>query len=367
MYLSLSSFVTFQFVNSIILIMIILLMRFLGDSRLVSHNILYIFCVLFILRLIVPFEFLHTVTLPSKFLLPAIYELLAHKIVFFQSDIVITVSSILIFIWLLVLGVKLIRFLGSYTKLKSLSRLCSDSDQLIYRDKSLKILLVDEHIPPSVIGVFSPIIILPRNGFSKREKEMILSHEIMHISNFDLYIKYIYFMVSIVYWWNPLIYLFKDRMVQIMEIRADSNLSHTFDDQQKIEYVETLVKVSKIYSKSSNQILSLNFSTKSHSNLLQRSKYILCGSKKQISFKIIMAIVLTLFFLSSAIVFEPYAVDSETEFETYDISPENSYFIKNGDNYDMYVNNNFFISYKANKIPKEFINIKLIDDEIEKD
>lgn len=360
MYLSLSSFITFQLGNSIILITISLLMRSLGHSKLVNHNLLYIFCVLFILRLVIPCEFLHSITLPSKFLLPAINRVIAFKIILLQNGIVITVASILVFIWILVSCVKLSKFVKSYYRLKYITRLCSGSDKIFFHNKSFRILFVNECVPPSVIGVFSPIIILPKSGFSERERKMILSHEITHISNFDLYIKYIYSIISIVYWWNPLIYLFKDRMIQILEIRTDANLMQNFDDIQRIEYVETLIKASKIQSKNYCESLSqnFNFATKSNSNLLQRSKYILSGSKKQASLKLLLTIILSMFFLSSSIIFEPYAVDVETETTSQIISEKNSYFIKNGNNYDMYVNDDFFISYEADKIPKEFENIK---------
>ncbi|MBL1229971.1 M56 family metallopeptidase [Enterococcus sp. BWB1-3] len=365
MHLSLSSFMTFQFGNSIILILIFLLMRYLGDSRLVSSNVLYIFSALFILRLVIPFEFFHTITLPSRVLLPAINKLLAYKIVTLWSDIAVSLSSVLLFVWLFVLSIKLIRFIKSYSKIKSFSRLCSDSDQIHYKDKSLKILFVDERIPPSVIGVFSPIIVLPKNCFTDREKELILSHELTHISNFDLYIKYVYSLISIIYWWNPLIYLFRDRMDQILEIRVDSNVIHTFDEAQKIEYVETLIKVSKLQSENQNYSFNknvyFNFSSKSSSKLLQRSKCILSGQKNKLSVEILMGIIVVLFFLSSAVIFEPYAVDRETESVTYDISTKNSFFVKNGSNYDMYVNGEYIISYESDKIPKEFEHIKQID------
>lgn len=361
MHLSLASFLTFQLGNSIILISIFTMMRSLGDRKIFNHNILYILSILFIMRSLLPFEFFHTITIPSKFILPSLNRFLDIVLWRLNGNLEFTVLSALLFVWIFVAICKLFRFTRSYIQIKRFIRICGESDQFQYEDRSLRIYFVEANITPSVIGVASPMIVFPKNYFTEREKELILSHEAAHISNYDLYVKYIYSLISIIYWWNPLVYLFQIQINQILEIRADAFVMKKFTEELKYDYIETLIKASKLRLKDNyfQSNFSLNFSTKSSNFLFLRSKCILNGSKTLLSTKIVVGLIFLFFYFSSSIVFESYSVDSITESKTFEITSENSFFIEKDGKSELYVNNKYLMKFDENSIPKEFKNVEV--------
>ena len=183
MYLSLGSFLTYQVGNSVILILIFLMMKCLGDRKIINHNILYILSILFIIRSVVPFEFVYTITIPSKLILPSLNRFLATVLWRFNESFKLTILSALLLLWSFVALFKLSKLVMSYMRIKRFIRICDESDQFQYEDRSIRIYFLEANITPSVIGVISPIIVFPKNCFTEREKDLILSHEISHISN----------------------------------------------------------------------------------------------------------------------------------------------------------------------------------------
>ncbi|MCR5274535.1 MAG: M56 family metallopeptidase [Clostridiales bacterium] len=94
---------------------------------------------------------------------------------------------------------------------------------------------------PFVIGFFSPKIFIPEK-FDEDEKEYILNHEWTHIKNKDGVIKLISYLILVVHWFNPLVWLAFLILCGDIEMRVDEETTEAFDMDMVKEYCISLVK-----------------------------------------------------------------------------------------------------------------------------
>ncbi|CAD5902055.1 conserved membrane hypothetical protein [Carnobacterium maltaromaticum] len=343
MHITITTILTRIFINSIILFFQFLLLKHLNKNKFINSKMLKTMSLLFIAILIFPVEFDYTISIPSKIILPSIQNFLNYKIVIFGNS-GISVFNLILLIWLLGTTVKLIYLLSNYLKLKRFAQTCSDESVEIKannKKKKLKIINVNTKCSPSVIGLLKPTILLPNINLTTEELNYILKHECIHVLNLDLLVKYIYEIVLAFYWWNPVAYFFRKQMNQILELQVDENIVYNLQDEERIKYAETLLKISKELQIKKENPFSISLTTISRDLLLQRTRNILktttdIKKKNPILYLICF---LFCFFIASSIVFEPYLVNPEIEETTFQITKENSYLIENDDGkYQLYSN-----------------------------
>lgn len=105
-----------------------------------------------------------------------------------------------------------------------------------------QIFLADHIASPFVIGVIRPKIYLPSN-LSTREQEYIILHEQTHIRRFDHMIKIIAFMVLILHWFNPLVWLAFFLCSKDMEMSCDESVLKHMDADVRGEYSASLLSL----------------------------------------------------------------------------------------------------------------------------
>lgn len=109
--------------------------------------------------------------------------------------------------------------------------------------KNIKLLLslyVDE---PMVLGIITPVVLLPA-GFSEWEEEKIyyiLKHEMAHIKNWDLGFKLIGLIVMAVHWFNPFCILLFKELSEMAEICCDKRVIAGRDEFDRKEYGTLLI------------------------------------------------------------------------------------------------------------------------------
>ncbi len=96
---------------------------------------------------------------------------------------------------------------------------------------------------PFVLGVFRPRIYLP---FDMDEESMrhVIAHETAHIKRRDHWIKPAGFLLLIVYWFNPLIWLAYSLMCRDIELACDEQAIKTLDVNDKKAYSTALLACS---------------------------------------------------------------------------------------------------------------------------
>ncbi|WP_207708065.1 M56 family metallopeptidase [Candidatus Galacturonibacter soehngenii] len=214
------------------------------------------------------------------------------------------------------------------------------------RPANFKVIETDLISVPIVFGLFHPIILIPEIQLSNSELTYILKHEITHYYNHDILIKLLSELITIIYWWNPMIYLLKKDIDKVLEIRVDSSLIKILNDTEKIEYLECLLKIAKNGSNDQSYHFLPTFGANNVSELSQRFLIILNSNIRQrskIVTSLLLTFIITIVLVSSSIILEPYSINPNDMYETIELTAETSYLVKNlKGGYDVYINNNYF-------------------------
>ncbi|MDE6852447.1 MAG: M56 family metallopeptidase [Lachnospiraceae bacterium] len=95
-----------------------------------------------------------------------------------------------------------------------------------------------------MFGILHKKIILPQ-GLSDTEREYILCHEEMHIRRNDHLVKWIVFLLTGIYWFQPLVWVAAHYLEQDMEMSCDEMVIRNMGDGIKKAYAQSLLSFAK--------------------------------------------------------------------------------------------------------------------------
>ena len=95
-------------------------------------------------------------------------------------------------------------------------------------------------VSPISMGVFRPVIILPRR-MRGNVPVTLLRHELAHIRNLDVPMNLVLTMVKAIHWFNPAAYLLKKEFAKVCEILCDDEAVRGLGPSGNFEYAELLV------------------------------------------------------------------------------------------------------------------------------
>lgn len=208
---------------------------------------------------------------------------------------------------------------------------------------------------PFVTGLLHPVIVVPTLTLSQQEWYYVLSHETAHYLHGDtIYIGLIE-LLRVVFWWNPLFYLFRRKIGIYIEESADLLATELLDDMEKMEYLECLVKVAK--QSIHNPLLSssgLSFDGYTNSELTQRYRNVMESidapqtSRRKRGQYGFVAMMLLVTFLSYGIIIEPRSTEVPADEPTsFTLPKEGSYAIQAGDSlYELYIDNTYIGTFE---------------------
>ncbi len=217
-------------------------------------NILFLY-LFSMIRMIVPYEFSFTRVIAPQGAFHKIYDKIYTNS---QQTTQISLHSVFITIWIAVSVVLIARFICQYaTSMKKFSTYSIREDEQCRRifnrvlnvsKSQLKIDIrssSDINIPMGM-GIFrNHYILLPEEEYNDSELYYILRHEYTHFQNRDLLIKILIHIYSCIFWWNPAIYLLKRDLAQILEIKCDLDVTDHMANQNKVQYLTTIVSMLK--------------------------------------------------------------------------------------------------------------------------
>lgn len=344
----------------IINLSVILLWLFLKSHRRImqiSLSTMLMGILLVVLRLLVPIEFLFQQTIREKNIFPSLFKIL-YTPVLESVATGIYIYHVILLVWgigSLFFSIKNllchIRFLYLINreadlcdeKVKNTIKTIEDSHG---KSSNFKIIMTSKVSVPMYFGLLRPIIILPQIDLSDQELYYILRHEATHYYNNDLWIKLFVEFISIIYWWNPFVFILKHEVDKILEIRVDMAVTKTFNESEKVNYLECLIRIAKETASPEISGFSLSFDSRTVSVLSQRFHIVLAGEefkKSKVKNMILLVSMIFVFILSLFVVFEPYSINSKDQEKTLELTPGNAYLIVKPDNgYDVYVNNEYF-------------------------
>lgn len=191
----------------------------------------------------------------------------------------LSVAAILIlqFLWqVLSVGRRLARYAGNKDAYadRVLERVKSES----WRTPSVSLCVCPSIDIPMGAGLFKRRIYLPDEKYTEDELYYILKHEYTHFCNRDLLVKFIVQLFCCIFWWNPMVYLMKRDLGQILEIRCDAKATEGFSRQERAEYLSTIVRILKGkeslgYTPSFVQVTRL-IARKRQNNILERFHFL---------------------------------------------------------------------------------------------
>lgn len=121
--------------------------------------------------------------------------------------------SILLTVWIIGALLSSILFLWKYRSLRQLRANASIVDKGNYKLASL---------PNTDVAFSFGSTIYLGEGLEKEAKEVILKHEKVHVAQKHSVDLVVYQLFRIVFWWNPMLYLFQKRLEAVHEYIADA-------------------------------------------------------------------------------------------------------------------------------------------------
>ncbi len=220
----------------------------------------------------------------------------------------------------------------------------------------------------AVFGMRRPVIILPGVAYSSEELYFIFRHELLRVKHKDHLWKELCSLLAAVHWWNPVIFrLFPKVTAQAQELLVDHQITRALEPEERVCYLECIKKTAEHARMNRREKMSVHALgiRGGKRDVLQRFHLIIdprcCGYTWKS-----MVISLVIFLLSFTFVFEPVFKPDYDEYgnEVFNFFEENSYFIKNGTQYDLYLDGRYYATYKKKEaIKEEFRDLQVYEED----
>lgn len=320
-------------------------------------------CIAVMLRALFPIEFPFSRTIPVDRIVPFIRDIMMHPVA--GGDLKITVWQTLLFLWLSVAVFLIGKKLRLFCRIqKTVRRLPSCEDETILEvwqaiqekypsGKHVRVVRTGLNTSPLITGLRHPVILLPEHEFCRSEYRMILEHEMLHCIRHDVIIKMAADILCAFYWWNPLFYLLRCRIFELIEIENDRQLTHDFSTDEKADYMQCLTDTARKICRRSVPF-ALSFGKSDQKALRRRLDVIgygrMPGKQKE---AVVLGVLLFVLWCSTSFTLEPYNPPEEPYIT---LNEKNCYIIQHGNSYDVYFQNELFfvtdsIEYFDTKIP----------------
>lgn len=123
------------------------------------------------------------------------------------------------------------------------------------------LLISPELSSPVLAGLRRTGLYLTEEEYSPEEIKFILSHELSHYKNGDLWYKMLLMAVSTVYWFNPALYWMRNEAEKDIENLCDSRVVEHYTGEEKMKYSRLLLKTAAFQNHVPYLAASLNDST----------------------------------------------------------------------------------------------------------
>lgn len=96
---------------------------------------------------------------------------------------------------------------------------------------------------PMVIGIIKPTIIFPDNMKYNTRLTPVIIHELTHCERNDLLFKLVQLIISVVYWFNPIVYIMNNNFEKWCEISCDEIVAENMSYVERKEYGNTILSI----------------------------------------------------------------------------------------------------------------------------
>ena len=112
----------------------------------------------------------------------------------------------------------------------------------------VKVLYGPARFEPGIFGVFRPVLLLPE-GITQRlspaQLQAVLAHELCHVRRRDNLAMAIHMVVEALFWFHPLVWFIKARLIEEQERACDEEVLRLGGDPQV--YAESILRICEFY------------------------------------------------------------------------------------------------------------------------
>lgn len=283
--------------------------------------------------------------------------------------------DLLLFCWLTVAVIRLIRLCVKVSNLRRYLEAYAVTDKSLhprlsafvrkYCPERIRIAVIPQDISPAISGLFHPTLIFPEcyGCFSDEELEYICMHEANHYRNHDLWIGCILEILVCIHWWNPLVCLLKKEYTLALELANDRLLMENGMERDRVHYAELILKIAEWKGTAAFESSKglINFVRRDHSDLGVRLSFALNKTEKKKYSWLHIVVICSVMLFSLFIVPEADSREGPIgEDGTFEMHPENTYFIHTLNGYEIYVDGQHVAT--INEIPEDFKNYKMYEE-----
>ncbi|PWJ49767.1 M56 family metallopeptidase [Faecalicatena contorta] len=338
-----------------------------------SVLLLYIFSMV---RMLMPVEFLFTKEIVNVYLWNKFYTYLCINEINFIGE-TFTRVDFLLWIWLagtvLLSMLFIIKYVNTISKINNFETLYNGQADIVLEKvvdtlgKQVNVRVVTSPMikSPLGIGILKKTVLLPAQNYSEEDLFYILLHEITHFLNKDIPFKILIQFFCYIFWWNPIVYLLRKDLEQVLEIKCDLAVIANMDKKKKISYLSTIVHIIKgqescgsPYGFESVSIIGGN----SGANLIERFR-IVSNDKKgmdRLSIKILWYVSFFCIILASYsfIIQSEYSAPEKeivTDDNTFEIKEDNSFIIQRSDGKYLLIHESGYEQIIDKEVAKEMV------------
>lgn len=349
MSISLGPFLTCFVTILILTVYVYVMMKRSNDFFRGTVKIIFAIIAVITLRMMVPVNFPFTRTIYSSKLLIGLGNIVYANV---YGDREILVSDLLLWLWIGVAVILLIRYFYKRVKVRRILEqyVIKDTDTKEYYEsflndtkiRSIKIAVIPGEEQAAIFGVIRPIMILPDAVLEEKTVAHMIRHEIKHYANYDLWLKFFVDLLVVIHWWNPIVYMMRKELSLAFELSNDYMVTKDMSELGKIEYAETLVQAAKLMSNQQAYDLNLTggecLETRIKMLLKEKTTEKVWGRLLTAAnlFFVFLVMIASFAFVPEVSYKESMPYDSEEFDGAFDITPENAYYLKTKDGYELY-------------------------------
>ncbi len=344
--------------SSVIILMIHLLRKrllFLKRFGVVTVLFLYAMCVF---RILFVFEFPFTRSIAWREGLNDFYQAVYFDKVQIAGSFELNLATGFVILWLLAALFLTIIFLCKYMAGQKRAAKYADREipgaveilEKIMAEEKRRLPVCICRCPeieiPMSIGIFRKMILLPDRPCSEEELYYIVKHEYTHHYHHDILTIFLVRLFCCLFWWNPLVYLLRNDVLQMLEIKCDLAVTQDMSKSEISEYLTTIVnalKDTKDTKKafSGSAALVLPFKRKKSFSVVERFKMVTQSDKgnSKVFQAAFLALFVALFFASYLFILQPGWDPSPGDFSEgfVEVDTEGTYLLKHKDGTWSYV------------------------------
>lgn len=319
--------------------------------------------VLLAARLLLPFEWSVTKSIPVSPIYPAVTNFL-NRSVTQDGSFELPLYWLLLSVAVMISVMRIAHLLLTQRKYAKYLDSLPDAIELTYTNRRGRFRKARCVTDPSstnalAIGLIKPQIVMPAISFSAKERELILHHELSHIIAGDMWIKFFVEIICALYWWVPFIGTLRRQTAAALELRADHSATRSLNEREKLDYLACLLKVMRANHQGTAP-LSVGFTTSKNSSLKARFMCVMAPSRPKPVVHAVALLLVVVLALSFFVVFEPYDIPDAVLDETFGVTGEEAFLLPRADQgYDLYVDGTRRVT--ITDIPEDLLEIPIID------